>query len=115
MSVELVPSSQLGFHRTSSPLPLSVMAGYKRMLTARRSQCGHTVKKYANDIGPLTTLVKRTLTVANPNSQPIAFKVKTTAPKAFCVRPNSGRIEPGERVEVQGEGRQEQRHDLGRR
>lgn len=50
---------------------------------------------------PLTQLVKRTLTVANHNHQPVAFKVKTTAPKNFCVRPNSGRIEPGERVEVQ--------------
>lgn len=49
---------------------------------------------------PLTQLVKRTLTVSNPNAQPIAFKVKTTAPKQYCVRPNSGRIEPGERVEV---------------
>lgn len=51
--------------------------------------------------GPLTQLVKRTLTVSNPNNQPVAFKVKTTAPKQYCVRPNSGRIEPGEKVEVQ--------------
>ncbi|KAL8828933.1 MAG: hypothetical protein Q9191_002303 [Dirinaria sp. TL-2023a] len=28
-------------------------------------------------------------------------KVKTTAPKQYCVRPNSGRIEPGSEVEVQ--------------
>lgn len=41
------------------------------------------------------------MTVANPNNQPVAFKVKTTAPKQYCVRPNSGRIEPGEKVEVQ--------------
>lgn len=39
--------------------------------------------------------------MANPNPQPVAFKVKTTAPKQYCVRPNSGRIEPGEKVEVQ--------------
>ncbi|KAK0530622.1 phosphatidylinositol-binding protein scs2 [Tilletia horrida] len=50
---------------------------------------------------PLTQLVKRTLQVTNTNSQPVAFKVKTTAPKQYCVRPNSGRIEPGEKVEVQ--------------
>ncbi|SNX83287.1 related to SCS2 - required for inositol metabolism [Melanopsichium pennsylvanicum] len=50
---------------------------------------------------PLTQLVKRTLTVSNPNNQPVAFKVKTTAPKQYCVRPNSGRIEPGEKVEIQ--------------
>jgi len=65
MSVDLNPSTTLGFHR------------------------------------PLTTLVKRTLEVHNSNSQPVAFKVKTTAPKQYCVRPNSGRIEPGESVEVQ--------------
>ncbi|CAO1636187.1 unnamed protein product [Parajaminaea phylloscopi] len=50
---------------------------------------------------PLTQLVKRSLQVSNPNQQPVAFKVKTTAPKQYCVRPNSGRIEPGETVEVQ--------------
>lgn len=37
----------------------------------------------------------------NPNSTPVAFKVKTTAPKLYCVRPNSGRIEAGQDVEVQ--------------
>ncbi|KAI0346003.1 VAMP-associated protein [Trametopsis cervina] len=50
---------------------------------------------------PLTTHVKRTLAIKNTNSQPVAFKVKTTAPKLYCVRPNSGRVEPGETVEVQ--------------
>ncbi|KAI5117452.1 hypothetical protein M0805_005829 [Coniferiporia weirii] len=50
---------------------------------------------------PLTQLVKRVLTVTNNNDQPVAFKVKTTAPKLYCVRPNSGRIEPGESVDVQ--------------
>ncbi|CED84036.1 related to scs2-required for inositol metabolism [Phaffia rhodozyma] len=49
---------------------------------------------------PLTQLVKRTLLVVNNNAEPVAFKVKTTAPKQYCVRPNSGRIEPGERIEV---------------
>ncbi|KAK7469295.1 phosphatidylinositol-binding protein scs2 [Stygiomarasmius scandens] len=49
---------------------------------------------------PLTQLVKRALTISNPNTQPVAFKVKTTAPKLYCVRPNSGRIEPGQSVEV---------------
>ncbi|WFD32770.1 phosphatidylinositol-binding protein scs2 [Malassezia sp. CBS 17886] len=50
---------------------------------------------------PLTQVVKRSLVVTNSNAQPVAFKVKTTAPKQYCVRPNSGRIEPGERVEIQ--------------
>ncbi|ORX34575.1 PapD-like protein [Kockovaella imperatae] len=64
MSVELNPSSQLGFPR------------------------------------PLTQLVKRSMTIHNPNSSPIAFKVKTTAPKQYVVRPNSGRVEAGETLEV---------------
>ncbi|KAI0087838.1 PapD-like protein [Irpex rosettiformis] len=50
---------------------------------------------------PLTNHVKRTLAIKNPNTQPVAFKVKTTAPKLYCVRPNSGRVDPGESVEVQ--------------
>ena len=50
---------------------------------------------------PLTQVVKRSLFLTNSNSQPVAFKVKTTAPKQYCVRPNSGRLEAGERVEVQ--------------
>ncbi|EPS38303.1 hypothetical protein H072_7948 [Dactylellina haptotyla CBS 200.50] len=40
------------------------------------------------------------LYIKNPNSAPVAFKVKTTAPKQYCVRPNSGRIEAGQDVEV---------------
>ncbi|KAI0076332.1 VAMP-associated protein [Panus rudis PR-1116 ss-1] len=50
---------------------------------------------------PLTQHVKRTLSITNPNDEPVAFKVKTTAPKLYCVRPNSGRVEPGETLEVQ--------------
>ncbi|KAF9221019.1 VAMP-associated protein [Gyrodon lividus] len=49
---------------------------------------------------PFTQLVKKVLLVSNQNVAPVAFKVKTTAPKLYCVRPNSGRIEPGDSVEV---------------
>jgi len=57
----------------------------------------------SNSLGfnrPLTQLVKRSLTISNPNAQPVAFKVKTTAPKLYCVRPNSGRIEAGESIDI---------------
>ncbi|KAF9104030.1 phosphatidylinositol-binding protein scs2, partial [Mortierella sp. AM989] len=50
---------------------------------------------------PLTEAIKETLIIRNPTQLPIAFKVKTTAPKQYCVRPNSGRIEPGKELEVQ--------------
>ncbi|GAB1525584.1 phosphatidylinositol-binding protein scs2 [Rhizoctonia solani] len=57
----------------------------------------------SNQLGfnrPLTQIVRRTLTVTNHNDQPVAFKVKTTAPRLYCVRPNSGVIEPGDTVDV---------------
>jgi len=49
---------------------------------------------------PFTVEVSQLLKIRNPNTIPVAFKVKTTAPKQYCVRPNSGRIEPGHDVEV---------------
>lgn len=49
---------------------------------------------------PFTQEVSQILVLKNPNPSPVAFKVKTTAPKQYCVRPNSGRIEPGHDVEV---------------
>ncbi|WWD22278.1 hypothetical protein CI109_106769 [Kwoniella shandongensis] len=50
---------------------------------------------------PLTVLVKRSLHIHNRNPHPVAFKVKTTAPRQYSVRPNSGRVEAGQTVEVQ--------------
>jgi len=50
---------------------------------------------------PFTREVTETLHLRNRNEEPVAFKVKTTAPKQYCVRPNSGRIEPGQHVEIQ--------------
>ncbi|KAI9789707.1 MAG: phosphatidylinositol-binding protein scs2 [Peltula sp. TS41687] len=50
---------------------------------------------------PFTQEVIQALHLRNPGLDPVAFKVKTTAPKQYCVRPNSGRIEPGLEVEVQ--------------
>ncbi|KAL2262462.1 hypothetical protein VTK26DRAFT_1246 [Humicola hyalothermophila] len=49
---------------------------------------------------PFTVEVAQILKITNTNNAPVAFKVKTTAPKQYCVRPNSGRIEPGRHVEV---------------
>ncbi|KAI9175730.1 phosphatidylinositol-binding protein scs2 [Blastocladiella emersonii ATCC 22665] len=41
-----------------------------------------------------------TLRVRNVTDTTIAFKVKTTAPKQYCVRPNCGNIGPRETIEV---------------
>ncbi|EPS31195.1 hypothetical protein PDE_06150 [Penicillium oxalicum 114-2] len=50
---------------------------------------------------PFTQEVCEVLHLQNPTQTPVVFKVKTTAPKHYCVRPNSGRIEPGQQVDVQ--------------
>ncbi|KAJ1981978.1 phosphatidylinositol-binding protein scs2 [Dimargaris verticillata] len=50
---------------------------------------------------PFTGLTEDVLSLKNTTSSPIAFKVKTTAPKQYCVRPNSGRIEAGLELRVQ--------------
>lgn len=42
-----------------------------------------------------------TLTLQNPTGDRVAFKVKTTSPKKYCVRPSSGIVEPGGSKEVQ--------------
>ncbi|TID13630.1 MSP domain-containing protein [Venturia nashicola] len=49
---------------------------------------------------PFNREVSQVLRLRNPHSDPVGFKVKTTAPKQYCVRPNSGRIDPGGEVEV---------------
>ncbi|OJJ87080.1 putative integral ER membrane protein Scs2 [Aspergillus glaucus CBS 516.65] len=50
---------------------------------------------------PFIHEVCQVLELYNENPEAIVFKVKTTAPKHYCVRPNSGRIEPGKHVGVQ--------------
>ncbi|KAI5966029.1 SCS2 [Candida theae] len=40
------------------------------------------------------------LTLSNPTNQPLAFKVKTTAPKLYCVRPNASIIHPGDSLQI---------------
>ena len=49
---------------------------------------------------PFTQAVKQQLKLSNTGTTPIAFKVKTTAPKQYVVRPNSGKILPGGFMEV---------------
>ncbi|XP_051554649.1 VAMP (vesicle-associated membrane protein)-associated protein A, like [Myxocyprinus asiaticus] len=45
--------------------------------------------------GPFTDVVTANLKLKNPSDRKVCFKVKTTAPRRYCVRPNSGIIEPG--------------------
>lgn len=50
---------------------------------------------------PATSSPSRMLKLTNVHSGNVAFKVKTTAPKAYLVRPSSGTLRPREHQEVQ--------------
>lgn len=49
---------------------------------------------------PLTETSTNYITIENHTEDVKAFKIKTTAPKLYCVRPNAAIIEPGETVKV---------------
>ena len=53
--------------------------------------------------GPFTDTVAASLKLDNPTDRRLCFKVKTTAPKRYCVRPNSGILDVGGSCTVQGE------------
>lgn len=50
--------------------------------------------------GPFTDVVTSELTLSNPSDKILCFKIKTTAPRRYCVRPNSGVITPKQTVTV---------------
>ncbi|KAG9339701.1 hypothetical protein JZ751_023347 [Albula glossodonta] len=50
--------------------------------------------------GPFTDVVTTTLKLNNPTDRNVCFKVKTTAPRRYCVRPNSGVIDAGTSLNV---------------
>lgn len=43
------------------------------------------------------------MSLKNPTDKKILFKIKTTAPKKYCVRPNCGGIDPKSSVEIASE------------
>jgi len=51
--------------------------------------------------GPFDDVVTVNLTVTNTSQSRIAFKIKTTAPKRYCVKPNSGVLDPLNTMKVQ--------------
>ncbi|XP_012583697.1 PREDICTED: vesicle-associated membrane protein-associated protein B/C [Condylura cristata] len=50
--------------------------------------------------GPFTDVVTTNLKLGNPTERNVCFKVKTTAPRRYCVRPNSGVIDAGASINV---------------
>lgn len=57
---------------------------------------------FALPTGPFTDVVTTNLKLKNPSDKKVCFKVKTTAPRRYCVRPNSGVIDPGATVIISG-------------
>lgn len=53
-------------------------------------------------LGPFTDVVTTNLKLGNPTDRNVCFKVKTTAPRRYCVRPNSGVIDAGASLNVSG-------------
>uniref|UniRef100_A0A3B5MEM5 VAMP (vesicle-associated membrane protein)-associated protein B and C n=1 Tax=Xiphophorus couchianus TaxID=32473 RepID=A0A3B5MEM5_9TELE len=50
--------------------------------------------------GPFSDVVTTNLKLSNPTDRNVCFKVKTTAPRRYCVRPNSGIIDAGTSINV---------------
>ncbi|KAG7271972.1 hypothetical protein CRUP_023852 [Coryphaenoides rupestris] len=50
--------------------------------------------------GPFSDVITTTLKLSNPTDRNVCFKVKTTAPRRYCVRPNSGIIDAGTSINV---------------
>lgn len=49
---------------------------------------------------PFTKPINNSIKLTNTSSEALSYKVKTTAPKRYCVKPNTGTILPNESVEV---------------
>lgn len=50
--------------------------------------------------GPFNVPVTSYMKLSNPTDKKVLFKIKTTAPKKYCVRPNSGVLEPKGNLEI---------------
>ena len=52
--------------------------------------------------GPFTQAVSSYMKLINPSEKKVCFKIKTTAPKRYCVKPNSGVVDPNTEVQIAG-------------
>jgi len=50
--------------------------------------------------GPFSSPVTSYMKLINPSDKKVLFKIKTTAPKKYCVRPNSGVLDPSNSIEI---------------
>lgn len=56
----------------------------------------HELKFRGSLKAPITSFI----TLKNPSEHRVCFKIKTTAPKRYCVRPNSGILQPNATMEI---------------
>jgi hypothetical protein len=52
--------------------------------------------------GPFNVVSITTLKLANSGNDRLAYKIKTTAPKRYCVKPNSGFLDAHATANIQG-------------
>jgi len=50
--------------------------------------------------GPFDKAVTSSMKLKNPCEKKVCFKIKTTAPKRYCVKPNSGVVDPNSEVQI---------------
>lgn len=55
---------------------------------------------FNDDLEPLTDSSTAFITIHNQTDEIKAFKIRTTAPKLYCVRPNAAIIQPGETIKI---------------
>lgn len=70
--------------------------------SSKLSSRGSPAVSVSRPAGPFTDVVTTNLKLGNPTDRNVCFKVKTTAPRRYCVRPNSGVIGAGAAVNVSG-------------
>ncbi|KAI6073877.1 Vesicle-associated membrane protein-associated protein B [Aix galericulata] len=75
-----------------------------KQLVGRRGQttspCSSETDVRGSSDRPFTDVVTTNLKLGNPTDRNVCFKVKTTAPRRYCVRPNSGIIDAGTSINV---------------
>lgn len=64
------------------------------------SPCNFHKRPFLTFSGTFSKQITEHLQLTNTSSGPLAFKVKTTAPKLYCVRPNASIVKPGETVAI---------------
>lgn len=52
--------------------------------------------------GPFNHVSTTQLKLANSGNERLAYKIKTTAPKRYCVKPNSGYLDANTTANIQG-------------